>query len=371
MNIDNVDVTCHHRPHHLSPRMKTCRVAFVTRNYGSDFGMSNIGLGVTNNAMAKVLRREGYYAESWSARNAKELSERIDKTQRDALHHNHPPLSNVIITSPSWMNIREIGDLCWQYPNITFTLVNHTGTAYLQIDGNDEESGMMANKLAGHLELERHNFKLAANNVRFVDMIQRMLKVPCEYLPNLYDTESFVSRSRPRKPEDTIRIIGPGAPRPWKNQLTAAEAAVMLARECDLKLEFYYNQGHEKDHKLSRSREDLFRGEYDLKLIAIPWEPWPKFRQTIAHMDLMMQPSFDETYNVCTADGIAVGVPAVASPCIEWVPERWKANPCDPGDCCRVGIYLLNDPFAVEDGRRAMQNYVSTSLEKWKAFLGR
>ena len=67
----------HARPNHLSPAKLTARVAFVTRNYGRDFGMSNIGLGVTNNSMAKVLQRHGYFAESWSTHNAAELDTAI------------------------------------------------------------------------------------------------------------------------------------------------------------------------------------------------------------------------------------------------------------------------------------------------------
>lgn len=358
------------RPNSLHPGQSSCRVAFVTRNYGASCGMSNIGLGVTNNSMAKLLRQAGYFAESWSAQNVNQLEEMLKR--RSQWNSNEVDISDVVITSPAWMSIREIGELCYRWPNIDFTLVNHTGTAYLQIDCNSEESGMGANKAAAGLALERHNFFLAANNTRFVEMIQRMLKAPCEYLPNLYDTGSYVARvPKTRDFGGNLKIGGFGAPRPWKNQLTAAEAAVMLARELGCSLEFYINQGMERDDKLSRARNDLFAGERDLKLVEIPWEPWPKFRRTTAHMHLLIQASMDETFQVVVADGIASGVPSVTTEAIEWSPKRWQASVCDPGDCARVGIYLLNDPFVIDDGRAALDNYVRTSLEIWKDYLGR
>ena len=57
-----------------------------------------------------------------------------------------------------------------------------------------------------------------------------------------------------------------------------------------------------------------------VKLVENGWQPWPQFRNTVRHMHLLLQPSYTESFNVVTADGIAEGVPSVVSDAIEWAP---------------------------------------------------
>jgi glycosyltransferase involved in cell wall biosynthesis len=359
------------RPHHLSPSKLTARVIFFAKNFGGP-GISNIGLGVTNMNNVKVLMRDGYYAEIWSGQTAAEVDQQIAAAIAHSVATGTVLPSHVIINSPSWLTTKEFEGLATKYPNIVFVLQNHTGTAYLSIDRNNEESGILANKKVMALERLMANVRLSGNNARFVQWISRAYRCPCLLLPNLYDPESFVSPFPVNRPvTDTLRIGNFGAPRPWKNQLTAAEAGVQMARQLGLKLEFYINSRRGYEKQLCQSRIDLFVGEKDLKLIEVPWESWPQFRQTIAHMHILFQPSFDETFNVVTADGIAMGVPSVVSECIEWTPRSWWASTCDPSDLVKVGINLLHDTHAIEDARNLLKQYVKIGLENWRDFLGR
>ena len=63
-------------------------------------------------------------------------------------------------------------------------------------------------------------------------------------------------------------------------------------------------------------------------------------------MHVLLQPSFTESFNVVTADGIAEGVPTVTSEAIDWVPSTWQADPDDAGDVACVAEYLLKSPKA-------------------------
>ena len=63
-----------------------------------------------------------------------------------------------------------------------------------------------------------------------------------------------------------------------------------------------------------------------VKLVENGWQTWPQFRQTVRHMHLLLQPSYTESFNVVTADGVAEGVPSVVSDAIEWAPSSWKAE---------------------------------------------
>ncbi len=359
------------RPHYLNPKRETARVIFFAKNFGARVGISHIGLGVTNQNNISVLRREGYFAELWSGQTFQQVRHQIKEANDAATVAQTVRPSHVIINSPSWITAAEIGQLAHEFPHIEFVLQNHTGCAYLSIDRNRDGSGILANRQVIDLQKSTTNVKVSGNNERFVHWLKNTYRCDCLYLPNLYDPASFVPYPRAREIGGVLRIGNFGAPRPWKNQLTSAMAAYQLARQLGVSLELYVNTRRDYEAWLQSSRQDLFAGEKDAKLVDVPWESWPKFRSTIAHMHLLLQPSFDETFNVVTADGIAMGVPSVVASSIEWCPDDWKAVAEDPTSIVRTGLYLLHDQNAVEDGRRALKRYVATGLEQWKDYLGR
>jgi glycosyltransferase involved in cell wall biosynthesis len=142
----------------------------------------------------------------------------------------------------------------------------------------------------------------------------------------LYDTDSFIEPSPPKIHHDPLRIGSFGASRPWKNQLTAAEGAVELARRLGVGLEFFVNSGRSENQwgggRMIEARRELFDGLHGTKLIDVPWTPWPNFRRIVRTMDLLVSPSFDETFCVVVADGIAGGCPAYYRG-FEWTPKNW------------------------------------------------
>jgi glycosyltransferase involved in cell wall biosynthesis len=367
-----------HRPHQIQPSAQTARIVLSAKNFGTHLGISHIGLSVTNLNNVRVLRRAGIDAEGCRAQNAKEVDAFLTQARATSISTGRVPVSHFVINSPSWITPAETAELCSNHPEVTFILQNHTGTAYLSMDGVDVMEKGKKSRLTGidvirqciDLERDRVNFRISANNFRFQEWMVRTFKCPCLFLPNMYDTAAFVDPYPMRRDfGGTIRIGSFGAPRPWKNQLTAAQAAVQLARQLGVNLELYVNGGRPDDSAMIRSRRDLFAGAKDLKLVEVSWENWPEFRRTVGHMHLLLQPSFDETFNVVTADGIAAGVPSVTSSCIEWTPRRWWAETCDPSDLVRVGLYLLNDSYAVEDARTQLKKYVADGLNLWTRYL--
>jgi hypothetical protein len=78
-----------------------------------------------------------------------------------------------------------------------------------------------------------------------------------------------------------------------------------------------------------------------ITLIKENWETWDKFIELVKQMDLLIQVSYTESFNMITADGISVGVPSVVSPVIRWAPNSWKADADDALDVSKVGIKLL------------------------------
>jgi hypothetical protein len=114
----------------------------------------------------------------------------------------------------------------------------------------------------------------------------------------------------------------------------------------------------------------MLHGVPGVKLIENGWQSWPKFRQTVAHMHLLLQPSYTESFNMVTADGVVEGVPSVVSSAIDWAPEHWKADIDDVLDIARAGRYLLRDPNAAQEGMDALVSHNRDGITAWLSFLG-
>lgn len=355
------------RPHHLEPVKHTARVIHAVKNFAAIHGVCHIGLGVTATNNIKVLRKAGYYAEAWAVQTAAELEKRIEKDEQHINRCGGIPPSHIIISAPSWVQPDDFARIAIRWPEIIFVQLNHSGCAYLSID----KYGIRNIRQVSELELSLPNVHVAGNNTRFVNWMKNTIG-PCLYLPNLYDTCSFRHYTPMRHHSSTLRVGSFGASRPWKNQLTAAEGMVELAKAIGANLELYVNSKRpDGGERMIESREELFKDMPGVKLIYVPWKPWPQFRKVVADMHLLVQPSFDETFNVVTADGIAEGVPSVTASSIEWTPKRWWAECEDPSDIARVGFYLLNDPQAMSHGREHLERYARHGLEEWKCYLGK
>jgi glycosyltransferase involved in cell wall biosynthesis len=362
-----------HRPHAVCPQLHTARVILTVKSYSNTPGISHAGLATTATNNIKVLREAGIYAEAWAVQNADELRARLAREIELTLKHGKTPITHIIVSSPSWCQPADFRRFTAENSDIDWVMLNHSGAAFLSID----KFGIRNNRELIELSLSVHNMRVAANNIRVADSLQRMFNVapPILYLPNLYDTSSFVDPVAPReviRPGGTLRIGGFGAARPWKNQLCAAQAAVIIAQQLGVSLEFYVNSKRpDGGERMIESRQELFSGLRGCKLIEVPWEPWPRFRQTVRCMHLQIHPSFDETFAVVVADGIAMGVPAVVSSACEWTPSSWWSNTPDPSDMARVGFYLLADSHAIEDARRNLRDYVALGLDRWSDYLVR
>jgi hypothetical protein len=350
--------------HAVFPRQESIRVVQAVKNFAAIKGVSHIGLGVTALNNMRVLRANGIRCEVWSIQTATELQAQLAHGRRQWEHTGDVPISHLVVSAP-WITPEQFRWFCGTYPNIEFVLENHSGCAFLSID----RRGVRNIRACIDLQCATPNRKVAANNTRVCDWLSNSFGFQALYLPNLYDTSVFAPYAK--KPiGDTLRLGSFGATRALKNQFVAAQAAVQLGRQLGVKVELHVNAGRtDGGERTVESRRELFDGLPGCSLHEVAWQPWPRFRQTCGQMHLLMQPSFSETFNVVTADGIATGVTSVTNECIEWTPRRWWASPDDPNDLVKVAMYLLSDPTAVEDGRRALKNYVDAGVRRWANYL--
>jgi hypothetical protein len=355
------------RPHHVaSSGVASVRVTFVVHRYKTPMpGTSDAGLAVTIDGTMKVLRHAGVHAESWRLGGADDLWTRLEAEDWRSLR----PITHVVINTPHFANPSRISEMAAHWPEVEFVVLNHTGLAYLSIDRHGEG----VNKMRELLDMQQaaHNIRLAGNNERFVSMMDSAYGAPATYLPNLYDIWTFVEHVGNRRDRGPLRIGSFGVGRPWKNQLVAAEAALSLAG-LEGRMELHVNvDPWNANRDMAACRRALFAGTSN-QLIEHPWDWWPRFRrQAVRDMDILLNPSFDETHCCVVADGIAEGVPSVVTAAMEWAPKHWQANePFDQAAVAMIGrAHLYDRARSTYDGRVALRKHVTNGTRLWIEYL--
>jgi hypothetical protein len=334
-------------------------VILAYKNFAANRHLSHIGLGVTALNSAKSLRAAGTSSEVWSILNAQELRTRL--TANTAAK----PATHVVISAP-WIPTLELASLANDFPDTHFLVNCHSNLGFLQAD----PSAMRLVREGAELERQTWNFRIAANNQRLVNWLTAAYRVPATWVPNLYHLDNTSSIKRAPFQGGTLRIGAFGAARPLKNFMTAAGAAVQIASAMRADVELWMSSGrNEGAGSLTEAIRQMTAGLPHVKLVETGWQTWPQFRQTVRNMHLLLQPSYTETFNVVTADGIAEGVPSVVSEAIEWAPDYWKARVDDVDHIAQTGIRLLRDKSAPRKGLRALQRYNKVAMRAWSELL--
>lgn len=339
--------------------MRSHRIILAYKNFAANRHISHIGLGVTALNTAKFLRAAGLLAEVWAIVDPQELHSRL--AAAEGVH----PVTHVVISAP-WIATFELATLASEHPETQFAVNCHSNLGFLQAD----PSAMRLVREGSDLERTTWNFRVAANNERMTRWIVDAYGVSSTWLPNLYHLDAPCKLARTPFQGGTLRIGAFGATRPLKNFMTAAGAAVQIAAATRSDVELWMSSGRDEGGgSVLDAIRQMIHGVHHIKLVETGWETWPQFRNTVRHMHLLLQPSYTETFNVVTADGIAEGVPSVVSEAIEWAPPNWKARVDDVNDVAQTGIRLLRDKSAAKNGFRALENYNRKGLRAWCEYL--
>jgi hypothetical protein len=335
------------------------RIILAYKNFAANRAVSHIGLGVTAMNTAKSLRSAGVQTDVWAITNSQDLSNQLKTAAATE------PASHVVVSAP-WIPTAELAGLTAEHSETKFAITCHSNLGFLQAD-----PGAMRLVREG-LELQRTtwNFQVAANNQRLCNWVRDTYGSGCTYIPNLYHLDDLSGPNRALFSGGTLRIGAFGATRPLKNFLTAAGAALEISARMRSDLEFWMSSGrNEGAGPLTNAIQQMMTGLPHVRIVENGWQTWPQFRQTVRHMHLLLQPSYTETFNVVTADGIAEGVPSVVSHAIEWAPENWKAQVDDVHEIAKVGVNLLRDKRAASRGLKALHQYNKRAMTHWKDFL--
>jgi len=329
----------------------------------SHIGLST-GLYNSANFMNEMLQKAG--------RNSK-LVVVIDNNDIDREVNLFKP-THVIIEA-LWVVPSKFSVLCKLHPNVKWIIRLHSEVPFLA------NEGIAFDWIADYARF--NNIVIAANAPRALKevrmYVKRVLDLTTQevedkiiYLPNFYPQE-YKSKILDKK-KDTIDIGCFGAVRPLKNHMLQAIAAVKFADKIGKKLNFHINAGRieMKGEPVLHNLKGFFTQLYPTghRLINHDWQPREEFIKTCAAMDLGMQCSFSETFNIVGADLISQGVPLIGSTEIPWIDSTWCANPVEVDEIYDAllksyNIYKLNVFF----NRWYLKMYTSKTRRIWKRYF--
>lgn len=289
----------------------------------------------------------------------------VDNNDIDRLVATHRP-SHVIIEA-LWVVPTKFKILTQLHPAVTWIVRLHSDMPFLAGEG------MAMDWIGDYIGYPQ--VMIAPNSLRMTTELRQYLEL-CRpgssdrviYLPNYYPLDNRYKACRADRYWIDVSCFG--AVRPMKNHLAQAVAALEFARIVNKQLRFHINSGRIEGNAQGvwRNLTALF-GQINAsghQLIAHDWMPRDGFVELCGQMDIAMQVSFSETFNIVAADHVNQGVPLVSSAEISWTNSWWQANPTDTHSMVTALRRAYDHPCAnVWINRRGLAKYVGNSAKSW------
>lgn len=339
------------------------RILLCYKNFSKECHVSHIGLGVTAAYTAKTLIQNGYRAEARPVFGGEDLLAFLEAEEQTA-----HPVTHVLIMA-QWIPTKWLAKMARRFPTVKFALNCHSNIGFLAA----EPPAITKVREAIDLETGLPNFFACTNNLRCTKSLQQMYGRPVQFLPNLYYLHGEEPIHRPRWNGGVLRIGCFGSLRTYKNFSSAISAAMQIGHMLRNPVEIWINSGRTDGfgnviYRTARAWTDNVPG---VELKELHWASWPEFKRHVGMMNLLLQPSYTETFNNVTADGVAEGVPSVVSDAIDWAPTSWMGSTDDASNIAEVGRKLLYDHHAAKEGYDSLKRYVRDGLHYWSKFLAR
>lgn len=341
---------------------KKPKVLFILkyRHHSGGYGLlKHSGLFNSATFVHDMLRKNGY--------NSK-LEQVVDNNEIDKYVTKHKP--DIVIVEALWVVPEKFNVLRKLHPKVKWIIRLHSELPFLANEGIALD---WINKY-----VKQDNVFVSANSTRaqhdlknYLSAIDKKLSHKLVYLPNYYPTQKNAVESKLFTRGDVLNVGCFGAIRPMKNHLIQAAAAVEFAERLGLRCVFHINAGRIEargDEVLKNLRAffDGLNGKH--RLIEHGWLDRPEFLKLVKTMDIGLQVSLSETFNIVSADFVSQDVPIVTSREVMWMPKFFVAAPNSTESIiCAMKRTLFYDRHFIwtEWQWRAMKKYVNASEKVW------
>jgi len=210
------------------------------------------------------------------------------------------------------------------HPKIKWFVRVHSKIPFIANEGVAIEWLREYDKISKH----HTNFYISANNFDIVETFNHAYNIKVEYYPNIYYPPDYGHKAKTHFNTKVLDIGCFGAIRPMKNQLAQAMAAMAFGNNHKKKVRFHINSNRveQRGDPVLKNLEQAFKNTPH-ELVKHPWVSHKEFVDLVRKMDMGMQVSLSETFNIVAADFVWNNIPVIGSNEISWLAFLYKTEP--------------------------------------------
>lgn len=337
--------------------MSAIKILFIVKKREGNMIWHNDDYGYTHPSSGLLNSVEMLSAMLTAAGVDNKVVEVVDNNSIDKEVHDYRP--DIVIIEALWVVPEKFPILIKLHPRVKWIVRLHSNTPFLA------NEGIAFEWIFKYLQLSQ--MYVAANNSKIYQELKNLVPDQIHakhilYLPNHYTiTESTTTKTTDAN--NVVRIGCFGAIRPLKNQLIQAVAAIDFANDMGLTLKFYINATREElgGGSVLKNLRSLFANTPH-QLVEVPWLSHANFLIYLKqNIDIGMQVSFTETFNIVTADYVSQDIPVVTSSEVEHVSSIFKT---DTTDAEKIASKLKFVYFARFSNAHSVNKYLLTKNNK-------
>ncbi len=270
---------------------------------------------------------------------------------------------NVVIIEALWVVPEKFKELQKLHPKIEWFIHLHSHMPFLALEGIS---------MSWILDCAELGVGIIANSKPSYDALAAILyDDELAFLPNVYISDPY--HVKPYHDSREVVAVGCfGALRPLKNHLLQALAAIQFAKEIGKPLEFWINTGRVETggEPVLKCIRQLFERIPDAKLVEAKWNEPNIFINTLHNkVDIGLQVSLTETFNVVTADYVSAGIPVVVSKEVAWVSDFCKAQDDSIHDIVRVMHRVYKSSMLIRWNQYLLKRHERKAIGLWYDWL--
>jgi hypothetical protein len=287
---------------------------FYSQEPTVDLKNSSYGLINSSKQIANYLEKLGHECK---------LVQVVDGNSVDKELYNFKP--QLVIIEALWLTGDKLKELMEikRYKDIKWIIRVHSDIGFLAAET------MAIKYINDYLELNKDNLFVSMNNDLFNDSISEAMKTEFFYLPNVITIDDTKIDTK-KQLKNHIDVACFGSLRILKNQCYQALCAMEMAERLNKKLKFHITvdlgmtEGNSRFPVL-KNLEELFKNSQH-ELVKHAWLENDKFQLLIKEMDLGLQLSYTESFNIVAADFVNANIPIIVSNAIKWMPDMLKTS---------------------------------------------
>jgi len=284
------------------------KVLFICKKRSDTYGAHTKSIGLYNSAKFIVNFLQKHHIGA-------KVDVVNDSNDIDKIVHHYKPTH--VVLHALWVPPYKIEELIKKYSNIHWQVRIHSKIPFLA------NEGMALDWIIHYKPLIKkyRNLELITNSSEAQFDLAESLDMQVGFLANIYQPDTPPPSGICEHSDEYINVGCLGAIRPFKNQLIQAMAAIRFGNEHNKDIHFHVNSDRTEQagDQVLKNLRSLFSNS-NHKLIEHSWVPHDKFLKLVNTMDIGMQVSMSETFNIVAADFVYTGIPIIVSKEIDWMP---------------------------------------------------